>query len=282
LVLSVEEKEVAALHRLGLTEYECRLYLALVKMGPVKASEVSFFGQVPRTKAYGAINDLQQKGLVKVIPGKPEIYEASSPNEVLMPIVKKMAHEVTDSECVIEDLALTYESNKYVKHDTPKASEESWHMEGRQGIYNKLCEVMNEASKSINYSTSAVGLVRAYKAHAEAFERAKKQGATVRVLCPINTANSTIAKELSEIVELKNTDEPLSFSVSVDAKHFIVVDSRPDDASTDRGYDQALWTTNELVVELFEQLFDRVWKAMPSKAGKSSKVIEPIPSTTDT
>ena len=279
--LSVEEKEVAALHRLGLTEYECRLYLALVKMGPVKASEVSFFGQVPRTKAYGAINDLQQKGLVKVIPGKPEIYAASSPNEVLMPIVKKMAHEVTDSETVIEDLAMTYESNKYVKRDTPSASEESWHMEGRQGIYNKLNEVMNEASKSINYSTSAVGLVRAYKAHAEAFERARKQGATVRVLCPINTTNSSIANELSEIAELKNTDEALSFFVSVDSKHFIVVDSRPDDASTDRGYDQALWTTNELVVELFEQLFDRVWKATPDKPGKASKLIQPIPSPTD-
>ena len=77
--LSVEEREVAALRWLGLTEYECRLYLALVKMGAVKASEVSFFGQVPRTKAYGAIADLKQKGLVKVIPGKPEIYQASSP-----------------------------------------------------------------------------------------------------------------------------------------------------------------------------------------------------------
>ena len=261
-----------------MTEYECRLYLALVKMGPVKASEVSFFGQVPRTKAYGAIADLKQKGLVRVIPGKPEIYQASSPNEVLMPLVKKRALEITTSQSVIEDLAISYETNKYVKHDTPKTSEESWHMQGRQGIYNKLNEVMNEATKSINYSTSAVGLIRTYKAHAEAFERARKQGATVRVLSPITSVNSSIATELSAIAELKNTPEPLPFFVSVDCKHFIVIDSRPEDASTDRGYDEALWTTNTLVVELFEQLFDRVWKNITTK---QSKLIEPIPSRSD-
>jgi sugar-specific transcriptional regulator TrmB len=273
--MALEEREIAALRRLGLTEYECRLYLALVKMGPVKASEVSFFGQVPRTKAYGAISDLQQKGLVKVVPGKPEIYEAASPTEVLAPIVKKMALEINESQLIIEDLALAYESNKYVKRDT-KMSEESWHLQGRQVIYSKLNEVISEASKSVNYSTSAIGLVRAYKAHAEAFERAKKQGATVRLLSPINSTNSSIANEFSAIAELKKNDEALPFFVSVDSKHFIVVESRPEDASTDRGYDEALWTTNKLVVELFEQLFDRVWKHLPSKQSKSSEVVEPV------
>ena len=276
--MAVEEREVAALRRLGLTEYECRLYLALIKMGPVKASEVSFFGQVPRTKAYGAISDLQQKGLVKILPGKPEIYEAASPTEVLAPMVKKMANEISESQLIIGDLALAYESNKYVKRpDTPKTSDESWHLQGRQGIYNKLNDVICEASKSVNYSTSAIGLVRAYKAHAEAFERARKQGATVRLLSPIDNTNASIVNELSAIAEHKKIEEALPFFVSVDSKHFIVVESRPEDASTDRGYDEAVWTTNRLVVELFEQLFDRVWKHLPNKQLKSSDLVDPVP-----
>jgi sugar-specific transcriptional regulator TrmB len=32
--LAVEDKEVAALRRLGMTEYEARIYLALIRMGP--------------------------------------------------------------------------------------------------------------------------------------------------------------------------------------------------------------------------------------------------------
>lgn len=72
--MAVEEKEVAALCRLGLTDYESRIYLTLIKMGPKKASEVSFFGHVPRTKAYGAIRELERKGLLQIIAGKPELY----------------------------------------------------------------------------------------------------------------------------------------------------------------------------------------------------------------
>jgi sugar-specific transcriptional regulator TrmB len=87
--LAVEDKDVVALCRLGLTEYESRIYLALIKLGPRKASELSFFGHVPRTKAYGAIRELERKGLLRVIPGKPELDTPSSPSEFLMPLVAK-------------------------------------------------------------------------------------------------------------------------------------------------------------------------------------------------
>jgi hypothetical protein len=84
-ILEVEDAEIRVFQRLGLTEYESRLYLSLIKHGPTKASQLSFFGQVPRVKAYGALRELHRKGFLRIIPGKPELYEASSPNEVLFP-----------------------------------------------------------------------------------------------------------------------------------------------------------------------------------------------------
>ena len=86
-----EEAEIAAIRRLGLTEYEARIYLNLIRMGPIKASELSFFAQVPRTKTYGAVKLLVQKNLVRIIPGKPELYAAQSPIEGLAPLVTKLA-----------------------------------------------------------------------------------------------------------------------------------------------------------------------------------------------
>jgi sugar-specific transcriptional regulator TrmB len=46
--------------------------MVLIKMGPIKASELSFFGQVPRTKAYGVIKELERIGPLRTVPGKPE------------------------------------------------------------------------------------------------------------------------------------------------------------------------------------------------------------------
>jgi len=263
--MGAEESEMAALRRLGLTEYESRLYLALLKMGPIKASQLSFFGQVPRTKTYHSIKELERKGLVSISPGKPEIYSPRSPMEVLMPIVTRLDHDVKNSEQIVQSLAMAYESSKYVKRDTPKQSDQFWQMDGRQRIYNKLNQLMNDATQSINYSTTSAGLIRAYRVHANALEQAAKKGATVKLLSPVTTENSALVNEFSEIVKFKPTQEPLATFVCVDSKELVVLDSRPDDARTDQGSDVAVWTTNRLLVELFEKLFGEVWRNKPEK-----------------
>jgi sugar-specific transcriptional regulator TrmB len=263
--LAIEEKELSALRRLGLNEYESRIYLVLVRSGPIKAGELSFFGQVPRTKTYGAIRELERKGLLRVIPGKPELYAPSSPNEVLSPLVTKLNREVKDADDVVHALTLTFESSKYVKHDMPREAGELWEIDGRQSIFNKLSQIMKDATRSINYCTSTSGLIRAYKAHSEIFESAKKTGVTIRFLAQISKENAGVAGELREIVELKRLDKPFAYGfVSVDSQELVIIESRPDDLRTDRGTDLAIWTTNKHLVELYEQLFERLWNTIPS------------------
>jgi sugar-specific transcriptional regulator TrmB len=265
--LTIEERELGALRRLGLNEYESRIYLVLVRSGPIKAGEISFFGQVPRTKTYGAIRELERKGLLRVIPGKPEVYVPSSPSEVLTPLVTKLNKDVKDAEDVVHGLTVTYESSKYVRREMPKEAGELWEIDGRQSIFNKLSQIMKDASKSINYCTSAPGLIRAYKAHSEILENAKKNGVTVRFLAQISKENSSVAGELREVVELKRLEKPFTNGfVSVDAKELVIVESRPDDLRTDRGTDLAIWTTNKQLIELYEQLFERLWNSLPAAA----------------
>jgi sugar-specific transcriptional regulator TrmB len=267
--LAIEEKELSALRHLGLNEYESRIYLVLVRKGPIKAGEISFFGQVPRTKTYGAIRELERKGLLRVIPGKPELYAPLSPSEVLMPLVTKLNREVQNTEELVHALTLTYESSKYIRREEPKEASEFWEIEGRQAIFNKLNQILNDASKSVNYCTGTSGLIRAYKAHSEILENAKKRGAIVRFLAKISPENSGVARELSEVVDLKRLDQPFANSfVSVDSKELVVIESRPDDLRTDRGSDLAIWTTNKLLIELHEQLFERVWNSLPVSSGQ--------------
>jgi sugar-specific transcriptional regulator TrmB len=264
--LAVDDSEIGALRRLGLTEYEARIYLVLVRMGPIKASEISFFGQIPRTKTYGAIKELERKGLVNIMPGKPEVYVSRSPSEVLVPLVAKLNRDVEDSEGVVQTLTLAYESSKFVKRDIPKGSSEFWEIEGRGNVITKLNSVFADAKKSIIFCTSAAGLIRAYKAHAEALEKAKNRGASIKLLSPISSQNSSIASEIAEIGELKKIEKALGIEfASVDTKELVVIDTKPDDVSTDRGSDSAIWTTNDLLVRLHEHLFDRLWNTLPSK-----------------
>jgi len=255
---------MVALQRLGLTEYESKVYLVLINTGACKASELSFRGDVPRTKTYGAIKELERKGLLRIIPGKPEAYHARSPNEVLMPMVDKLNRELSNTQEVIQRLTLAYEAASYTKPNVPKEAEEFWDIRGRQNIMNKLNQIFSEASRTINYCSSAAGLVRAYKAHSETFSRARRSGSVIRVLSPVTRETSSVAKEISEIVDFKSIDKPFGENfTTVDSRELVVVESRPDDLRTDRGEDKCIWTTNRLLVELHEQLFDRVWNGLP-------------------
>jgi sugar-specific transcriptional regulator TrmB len=65
-----KEGLIASLREFGLTEYEARVYLALLSKGALKVSEVAKEAEVPRTKAYEAVRGLKEKGLLETF-GKP-------------------------------------------------------------------------------------------------------------------------------------------------------------------------------------------------------------------
>lgn len=270
----MEEKNVTALQRLGLTEYEARIYLALSIKGPIKASEVSFFGNVPRTKTYGAIRELEKKGLLSIIPGKPEIYATRSPGEVLMPLVTKLEGDVRESTNLVQSLSKTYESKIMVKSQYPSETKEMWILEGRANILTKMNELFEDAKKSINYCTSANGLIRAYRANADSIEKAKRRGATVKVLTQISTDNTAIARETAAIAEIrtitKSFPAQLANFVSVDSCDLLISEVRPDDLSTDHGSDTAIWIRNKLSIGVHDQLFAQLWNRSESLDAEQS------------
>ena len=272
MVLSVEEKDVAALQRLGLTEYESRLYLALAKMGPIKASEVSFHGHVPRTKSYGAIRELERKGLLITIPGKPEVYAARAPAEVLMPLITRLEGDVKESANLVQRLSMTYESNIIVRSQFPREAKEMWVIEGRANVLNKMNELFNQATKTIYYSTGGNGLIRAYKANADTLAKAKQRGVSVRMLTTVSSENASVASEMGNVLELRSVEKPfppqyVNFA-SVDSHELIIVEVKPDDLSTDRGSDFAVWNRNRLAVGVHDQAFERVWDLCARSARK--------------
>jgi len=154
-------------------------------------------------------------------------------------------------------------------------------MDGRQNVYNKLNQIFADAKDSIDYSTSSSGLIRAYKAHSERMEAARKNGAKVRVLSPISAENSAVAQDFSQVIELKRLEEPFiaDFAI-VDGKELVVTESKPDDLRTDRGSDLGIWTTNRLLIELHGQSFDRLGIAAGHSisAGKESIVEQTLAS----
>ena len=75
---SVAEK----LHRVGLTEYEAKAYLALLNTHLSTATKASEKSGVPRTKIYQVLESLERKGWVRVYSGVPLLFKAVEPVRV--------------------------------------------------------------------------------------------------------------------------------------------------------------------------------------------------------
>ena len=262
--VALDENQISAIQRLGLTEYESRAYLALIKTGPSRASELSFFAQIPRSKTYGTVRELARKGMLRVIPGRPELYSAVSPSEALMPLINSLHDKLQRSEDIVVELDLVHEATKYVKQGMPKECVEFWETTNRQVLFTRLNQVFTEAAESIHYVTSSSGLVRAYKAHADVFDKVSSKGVKVLILAPITSDNMLVAEHFSDIASLKRLDRTFNLSfVSVDSRRLAVIDSKPEDFCIDTGADLAVWTTNKLLINLHEEFFEQLWPNLP-------------------
>jgi HTH-type transcriptional regulator, sugar sensing transcriptional regulator len=264
-VLAADEFSVQSLMKLGLTEYEARIYVVLTKMGPRNASEISFLGKVPRPKTYGAIRGLESKGLLRIVPGKPERYMAVSPNDVLIPLVEKLNKETTECVQVVENLAMAFESSRYVYTEKPYERYDLWSVRGRDKVYKRVQDMIGEAKVNVFFTTTANGLVRIYKAHSEVLEKAAERGAKVRVAAPINQVNQSVARELGEVIEVRNSSGPMVKFLTADSAEIIFTEDIPDDTNVATGQDVATWTNDPLLVKAHEKMFDQLWPTQPQQ-----------------
>ena len=270
-VLAADEFSVQSLMKLGLTEYEARIYVVLTKMGPRNASEISFLGKVPRPKTYGAIRGLESKGLLRIVPGKPERYMAVSPNDVLVPLVDKLNKETTECVNVVENLAMAFESSKYVYTEKPYERYDLWSVRGRDKVYKRVQDMISEAKVNVFFTTTANGLVRIYKAQSEVLEKAAQRGAKVKVVAPVNQGNASVARELAEVIEVRNVTVPIMHFASADSAEIIFLEDIPDDTNVNAGQDVATWTNDPLLVKSHEKIFETIWSTLQPKEGMKAK-----------
>lgn len=101
------------LERIGLTEYGAKIYLALVKHGPQGAKEIASRSGVPKNRVYDRMDELEDRGFVEIIPGKPKKYRAVNPRMVL-------EGYLDDLERTKEELEELYEKSKEEKESSIK------------------------------------------------------------------------------------------------------------------------------------------------------------------
>lgn len=170
---------VESLRDLGLTEYEAKVYTALVKIRSGTASDIHLVSGIPRSAVYGALNRLEEREIVEVQSSKPMRYRAVPPETALEKLKNNF---IAESEDALFSLKEIYQTQKI------EAREEAvWTISGVKNVSDKIIEMIRGAQTDIIFAASYPSFHEIAKTY-PIFENVKgeiinkiEEGVTVRV-----------------------------------------------------------------------------------------------------
>jgi HTH-type transcriptional regulator, sugar sensing transcriptional regulator len=89
-----DAQQVAQLTRLGLTSYEAKAYLALIRRDAYTAAQVARQAGLPRQRIYDVLSSLVEKGLAVARPGTVVKYAATAPDLAVEMLIQAHRHQL--------------------------------------------------------------------------------------------------------------------------------------------------------------------------------------------
>jgi len=255
---------VYGLQGFGLTEYESRVYFALLSNGACTVNQIQYSAGVPRTKVYQVSQQLTRKGLLRELEGKPARFEAQPP-DVLQSILVERERKVRSLRKSMAALKKVREKN----FNPGDVMEERYLSMGSQSLLTKLKESILKAEREVKCIVDNWGL-HLIQECMEEVESACRHEAQIRI---ISSLTETMPEFPFSSPRLK-----LRFGRHLSSKSLFMIDNSEViivNSQTGRGYQILL---SELRSAIGEEFFERLWKgAASSRAVSSMQVVDGIP-----
>ena len=109
---------IEELENIGLSPYEARCYVALLRSGPQKGKDLADKAEVPRTSVYPNLESLEKKGFITLIQKEPKIYLAKKPEIAIAAFIEGQ------SKMLKEKANIAIASSKDISSINPKTNHE--------------------------------------------------------------------------------------------------------------------------------------------------------------
>ena len=152
---------VEKLKEIGFNSYEAKVYIALLKKNPATGYEVAKLANIPQSRTYDTLKVLEEKGVVAPTNSKPASYTPIKPKQLISSYQKKMNSTINYLE-------------KHLPQVKEDYNEPVITISGKQNIYEKVIEVIQNAKKEIyievwsqDYKVFEKELLNAYNRNVE-------------------------------------------------------------------------------------------------------------------
>jgi len=159
-----------------LSEYESKAYAALVSAGTASAvTELSQICDVPRSNLYSVLEKLNRKGFVETQGGRPQLFKAVEPGQILKETEEKKKEKLEKSRKNALD-KLEKLKGKEGNETVPALV---WGIKGYDSVIKKMKEIINRSKKTILMNTPDADILN--EEIYEELEGANERGVKIKV-----------------------------------------------------------------------------------------------------
>lgn len=139
-----DTETVEALTELGLSTYEARVFVALVRLGEGTARDVAAVTDVPRSQVYATADDLEARGFISTQQASPQVFHPVSLAEARAQLERQFETRRDAAFDHLESIERT------VERDADR-SEDVWSITGETAVVERIARLAREAERTVLY-----------------------------------------------------------------------------------------------------------------------------------
>lgn len=243
--MRITTDRISVLVEYGLSDYQARVYLALLEFPAMQAGALAKASHVPRNRLYEVLEELQAIGLVDIILDETRKYRAKPLSEYLDRTVGELRTRIHEIESRREYLNVAFEPPALGGEEDMEAGTTRVVL-GRRAVAREIDRLVDGAKSRIFASASAGGAERVVR-HVVDAGKHEDDSVGLELYLPRSVARAGGLERNGERLmrAISWLDVPLrSIAIIADDREMLLVDPIPDDDRLRVGRDFALLTTN--------------------------------------
>lgn len=240
------EKLRRAFHKIGLTEYEMRAYLALLQHGEMTANQISDAAEIPYSKVYEVLESLEEKGWIGSEGGRPARYYPRSLSTALEITRMRIERDLKKVEEVLLAELPALSKGVREKHDI-------WVLRGELNILSKLRSLLAGCELELQIATPWMNR-EIMSLLLPTLTSLKMKGGRIQVMLSSECSRS-LAARLSEYAEVRVRDQLFGGGVIADSSETMIIlgeEGRMQPAL-------AIWSDHAGLARIAKIYFEHLW-----------------------
>ncbi len=246
---------------LDLDDLEVKVYLNLLRAGPITASELAKELGIDRARMYRIIDNLVSRNIISTTLSSPKLCIAVDPHDALKIALKKKEDELNkikkSAKVIIDKINIEITSNQV--NEVPTFSI----VQGRENIYTDIAKLIENTTDVIYIVTTLDDVARMYHSTIpEKISICEKNGGKVRLLVDMNDPKLARFVKRFNATETKIAKLPSKGRMVVQKdKQMIMSDSATSSQYSSADFDSSLCTNSVEMVDNIFTLCSHLWKS---------------------